>query len=209
MNTDGRRANITASLLKKRQSLTRQNSISCNLCSSPGKQCPYTKEPCPCPLPLPSSPRTNRIVLTTNQNIFLKKRQNLAEHQSLFGSQHQNSLVQEAIKEETKKRKSLSDQGPSTSLISKSATSRAKKDVCPYSQSLARKRKSLENCTTSTGGSVTQPHQGNISDVSSSQDGAGPSTSQMTFSKLAASNGYFTQVLRVSWNIIGQLILTI
>ena len=130
-----------------------------------------------------------------------------------------------------KKRQSFSDQISSTisstssvcpMTYSKAVTpvgsSKSKKENISCSNLLLKKRQSLEHntivATSSSSSTITAPlPNGCLSSRSGSmksspQEIGGGANNHLTFSKLASSNGYFSQVLRVSWNIIGQLKLT-
>ena len=256
MSADDRRGSHSATILKKRQSLTRQNSIS-------SQTCPFSSSP-PCtqsllgPKPMLALvgkscgiPTKDTITMSIS-NSLLKKRQSMTEQQSFSTTYTRGSTSftcpvtgQSSLKPSNanigsqdgssacilKKRQSFSDQIsstlPCTSTIcpvtsSKAVTtvgsSKSKKENISCSNLLLKKRQSLEHstivATSSSSSSTTAPlpkgclSSGSGSMKSSPQENGGGANHQLTFSKLASSNGYFSQVLRVSWNIIGQLKLT-
>ena len=261
MSGDGRRGSLATTLLKKRQSLTCENSISATSC--PFSSATVFSQPVMGCRSVPAvtgrssggRAQPQDTMAMTISTSLLKKRQSIPEQYSVSSTHlrgstaftcpstgmsssrtsNMNTTTQDGNGGHNLKKRSLSEQIPLTNTSSNALTacpmgsnravssiagsSKVKKEHSSSSNILLKKRQSLEqNSIESTSSSTHSTALSSralvasraSSSKSSPQDtGAGSGSSNITFSKFSSSSGYFSQVLRVSWNIIGQLNLTI
>ena len=216
MSGEGIRASLAPSLIKKRQSLIRQNFVT-------SQTCPFSYSP-------PGGAAAKDTNTTSISTTLLRKRQSMAEQQAescpiphntrgpgnILKSCNTLPATQEASPLlPLKKIQNLADQtSTTTSATSSSITSRAitASGASNRGNNILKKRQSLDQNTTAVSSSST-PSAALSSSVASSrvtENGKNNlhDSSHLTFSQLSSSNDYFSQVLRVSWNIIGHLKLT-